>query len=154
MGGETFGVEETRNDYFENNLCKKLRGVYDAKKKVEKMKFSNLKRVAVCSNRRISGGVVGFVLYLRRSCVSKEKEAAFSDSLFLISICHLVYTGIMKPRSIVGKFPAFGNAIGMSASGRPNHFDNVAAYCSTDVDGMNRPRVSASSGPVVTRVGK
>ena len=60
----------------------------------------------------------------------------------------------MNPGSIVGKFPAFGKAIGTSASERPNHFDGVPAYCSTDVEGINRPRVSASSGPLLIRVGK
>jgi len=54
MDGETFGVEETRNDYFENNLCKKLRGVYDAKKKVEKnevfkFEISNFKSEKRCA---------------------------------------------------------------------------------------------------------
>ena len=36
----------------------------------------------------------------------------------------------MKPRSIVGKFPAFGKTVGMSMSATPSHLASVPAYWS------------------------
>ena len=38
------------------------------------------------------------------------------------------------------KFVIFGNTVGKSASGKPYQRESVAAYCSTDVVGIQRPR--------------
>jgi len=53
----------------------------------------------------------------------------------------------MNPRSLTGKRPMFGNTTGMSAGPTPYHDDSVAAYCSTEAVGIQRPRLSVSLGP-------
>ncbi len=47
----------------------------------------------------------------------------------------------------------YGKAVASELSGTPNHRASVAPYCSTDVLGIHRPAVSASSGPARARVG-
>ena len=63
----------------------------------------------------------------------------------------------MKPRFGVAKFLRLGNTYGVSAALSPNHEASVAAYCSTEVVGIHRPRAlepaSASSGPLGTSDG-
>ena len=48
----------------------------------------------------------------------------------------------MKPRLSELKFRRFGNAALSSPASSPNQRPSVAAYCSTDVVGIKRPRVS------------
>src|SRR5687767_1754008 len=63
-----------------------------------------------------------------------------------------------NPRFVLVKFPRFGNTAVMSASPSPNQRARVAAYCSTEVVGIQRPRaltpLSASSGPPSACCGK
>ena len=60
----------------------------------------------------------------------------------------------MNPRSDVVKRPMFGNTIGRSAAATPYHDASVAAYCSTDAVGIQRPRLSVSLGPPSCSTGK
>ena len=52
------------------------------------------------------------------------------------------------------KLPISGKTVATSAGASPNHVASVAAYCSTAHVGIQRPRVSVSSGPPSWSVGK
>src|SRR6476646_11718565 len=52
------------------------------------------------------------------------------------------------------KFARFGKIVGKSAVGTPNQLARVAAYWSSDVVGIQRPWLVASSGPPSAKVGK
>ena len=60
----------------------------------------------------------------------------------------------MNPRFDVWNLPMFGNTMGMSAALTPYHDASVAAYCSTDAVGIQRPRLSVSLGPLSCSTGK
>lgn len=59
----------------------------------------------------------------------------------------------MNPRSIDANRPMFGSTSGISLDVTPNHFARVAEYSSTDVVGIQLPRVPVSSGPPTCRIG-
>src|SRR5215210_6221106 len=54
---------------------------------------------------------------------------------------------LRKPRFEVVKRPMLGNTSGMSAALTPYQEARVAAYCSTEAVGIQRPRLSVSLGP-------
>ena len=60
---------------------------------------------------------------------------------------------VMKPRSDVANLPMFGNTSGTSDLATPYHEARVAAYCSTDAVGIQRPRLSVSLGPLSCSTG-
>src|SRR5580704_779434 len=59
-----------------------------------------------------------------------------------------------KFRTGVVKFARFGKMVGRSDVGTPNQFAKVAAYWSSEVVGIQRPSLVASSGPPSASVGK
>ena len=63
----------------------------------------------------------------------------------------------MNPRLLLEKFPIFGKMFNISSSGTPNQRAKVAAYCSFEVVGTQRPRApepeSASSAVLNDNVG-
>ena len=60
--------------------------------------------------------------------------------------------GCINPRFDDAKLPIFGNTVARFASGKPYQRASVAAYCSTDVAGTQRPRAPlplSESSPVL-----
>src|SRR5437588_9172245 len=60
---------------------------------------------------------------------------------------------IRKPRFNGEKLPSRGKTAGKSLAERPYQLARVAAYWSTEVVGIQRPRVSVSFGPPRASVG-
>src|SRR6185503_9806610 len=100
-------------------------------------------------------------VHRRRACVVRQKHSCHDGqhrSQKQESYETQINAGHTKnPRFEVAKRPIRGNTAGKSALDKPYQFARVAAYCSTEVVGIQRPRgfdpPSVSSGPPSRSVG-